>query len=91
MEVKVVISLKGEKGSIGVQSPNCDPIFITFEGDLNQALEKVPELVAQAEKKWDECPRYPKTKQELTQQPAPSPTPQPQSQRQQRPSQQRMF
>jgi len=87
MELKVVISLKGEKGSIGVQSPDCDPIFITFKGDLNEALGKVPELVAQAEEKWDQNPRYPKTKQELIQ-PAPTPSPRPQPQQ---PTQPRMF
>jgi hypothetical protein len=79
-ELKVVILLKGNRGSIGVQSPECDPMFSTFEGSLGQALERVPELVAEAQQKWDESPRYAKTRHELepsTSTPASARTPAP--------------
>lgn len=59
-EIKVVISLKVGGGSIGLQSPDCDPILTIFEGDLGTALERVPELVQQAQDKWAENARYPK-------------------------------
>ena len=44
-EIKVVISLKDGRGFVGIQSPNCDPVFTTLEGDLEAALERVTELV----------------------------------------------
>ena len=51
-EIKVVISVKDSRGSIGLQSPDCDPIFTTLEGDLEAALARVPELVQQAQDRW---------------------------------------
>jgi len=59
-DVKVVIAVKGTRAFVGVQSPNCDPIFITMEGGLDTALERVPELVEAARQQWAESPRYPK-------------------------------
>jgi len=72
MELKVVISLKDGKATLGVQAPDCDPVFEVFEGSLEEALERVPTLVAEARERWDSNPRYPRTKHELA--PA-SPTP----------------
>jgi len=71
-EIKVVISLKDSRGSIGIQSPNCDPVFTTLEGDLEAALERVTDLVQQAREKWAENARYPKADV-----PQPPPPPQP--------------
>ena len=76
-EVKVVIALKGNKGSIGVQSPKCDPVFTTFDGDLGLALERVPELVEEARQKWDTNPTYPKCETPLPSQTQPIPRPAP--------------
>jgi len=59
-EIKIVIILKGNRGSVGIQSPDCDPLFTTFEGDLRAALEKVPGLVEEANRRWDQSPKYPK-------------------------------
>lgn len=59
-ELKVVIVLNGDRAMVGVQSPDCDPIFTTLEGDLAAALSQVPALVESANAKWDETPRYPK-------------------------------
>lgn len=71
-ELKVVLVLKGNRAMIGVQSPDCDPIFTTLEGDLAAALSHVPALVASASAKWDSNPRNPKA--DLPE-PAPSTTP----------------
>ena len=71
-EVKIVIALKDNKGSIGVQSPDCDPIFTTFEGGLEQALGSVPVLVEDANRRWDENPHYPKCKSPLPSESAPT-------------------
>lgn len=85
-ELKVVISLKGEKGTIGIQAPNCDPVFSLFEGNLEQALGRVPGLVSEARERWEQSPRYPRTKHELT-----PPQPARPVQTQQRDQQQRLF
>jgi len=88
-ELKVVITLKGERGTIGIQAPNCDPVFSLFEGGLEQALEWVPGLVSEATERWEQSPRYPRTKHELT---PPQPARPVQTvQTQQRDQQQRLF
>ena len=90
-ELKVVITLKGERGTIGIQAPDCDPVFSLFEGGLEQALERVPGLVSEARERWGQSPRYPKTKHELTPpQPARPAQPAP-VQTRQRAEQQRLF
>lgn len=70
IEVKVVIGIKGDRGYIGVQAPDSDPILNTFEGDLETALQMVPELVENAHQQWSANPRYPKCEV-----PPPPPTP----------------
>ena len=59
-ELKVVIILKANKAMLGVQSPDCDPVYKTMEGDLAAVLQVVPVLVAEAKLKWTAAPRYPK-------------------------------
>ena len=59
-ELKVVIILKANKAMLGVQSPDCDPVYKTMEGDLASVLQVVPMLVAEAQLKWAAAPRYPK-------------------------------
>ena len=63
--LKIVIILKGDRGSIGIQSPDCDPVLATFEGGLEQALERVPTLTDEARTRWDSNPLYPKCEQPL--------------------------
>ena len=58
-EFKVVIILKDNKAMLGVQSPDCDPVYKTMEGDLAAVLEVVPALVADAMLQWAAAPRYP--------------------------------
>ena len=59
-ELKVVIILKADRAMLGVQSPDCDPVYKTMEGDLAGVLQVVPALVAEARLKWTAAPRYPK-------------------------------
>ncbi len=59
-ELKVVIILKADRAMLGVQSPDCDPVYKTMEGDLAAVLQVVPTLVAEAKLKWTAAPRYPK-------------------------------
>ena len=72
-EIKVVVTLKGNKGSIGIQSPNCDPVISIHEADLQSLLEMVPAMVEEARRKWDSNPRYPKS--DFKPEPPPSPQP----------------
>lgn len=59
-ELKVVIIMKADKFMVGVQSPDCDPVYTTITGSLAAALKKVPPLVKEAREKWATNPRYPK-------------------------------
>jgi len=77
-EIKVVITLKGDRGCIGVQAPNCDPVFAILEGGLDAALGRVATLVEEARQRWAESARYPKCESPLPSQTArPSQTPPP--------------
>ncbi len=71
-EMKVVIVIKDENIMLGVQSPNCDPVYKTMKGSLSAALKKVSALVAEAKQQWESTPRYPKA--DLPE-PPPSPIP----------------
>jgi len=69
-EVKIVILLKDGHGSVGIQSPECDPVFSTVEGDLVSIAAELPALVQLAEMKWSTNPKNPKA-------PEPPPPPAP--------------
>lgn len=71
-EMKIVIVQKDDKFMLGVQSPECDPVYDTMGGTLAAALKKVPALVSKAKRQWEANPRYPKA--DLPE-PPPSPTP----------------
>ncbi len=71
-EIKVVIIMKADNVMLGVQSPDCDPVYKTMKGDLAMTLQQVPGLVAEAKQKWATAPRYPKAN---LPEPPPSPTP----------------
>jgi len=71
-ELKVVITLKGDRAIVGVQAPDCDPIFTPLEGGLPAALSQIPALVKSANAKWDANPKNPKAKM-----PEPPPAPEP--------------
>lgn len=58
-ELKVVIIMKKDNVMIGVQRPDCDPVYDTLQGDLKAALKKVPGIVDAAKQQWAENPRYP--------------------------------
>ena len=58
-EIKMVILLKDGRGSVGIQSPECDPVFSTVEGDLVTIAAELPGLVEQAQAKWSQSPKNP--------------------------------
>ena len=59
-ELKVVIILNSGNVMLGVQSPDCDPVYTTLKGNLTAALKRVPKLVAEAKQKWSASPLNPK-------------------------------
>ena len=71
-ELKIVILTKGNAGSIGVQSPDCDPFFVMVEGGLEAILTSVLEVVAAARQKWESNPKYPKCEMPLPSQAQPA-------------------
>lgn len=71
-EVKIVITLKGNTASVGIQKPDCDPFFSRVEGDLPAVLESVPGLLEEAQRSWDANPRYPKCETALPSQAQPA-------------------
>ncbi|MDO8687069.1 MAG: hypothetical protein Q7K41_00610 [Dehalococcoidales bacterium] len=72
-ELKIVIILKANRAMVGVQSPDCDPVYKTMEGDLAAVMQVVPVLVADAKLQWAAAPRYPKA--DLPKPVAPAATP----------------
>ena len=60
-EIKVVIVLKDGRGTVGIQSPECDPVFSTVEGDLVTIAAELPALVQLAEVKWSTSPKNPQS------------------------------
>ena len=74
-EMKIVIVTKGNAGSIGVQSPDCDPVFVMVDGGLEAILANVPEVVAAAKQKWQASPKNPKCETPLPSQEKPAAKP----------------
>ena len=59
-ELKVVVSIKGGRATIGVQRPSSDPHIESFDDlDLSGLAREVPAVVEKAKARWEEEPRYP--------------------------------
>ena len=59
-ELKVVVSIKGGRATIGVQRTSSDPHIESFDDpDLCGLAQKVPAVVERAKARWEEEPRYP--------------------------------
>ena len=68
-DIKIVVSLKGERASVGVQAPECDPVLTVVDGRLDAVFSQLPSLIEQARNHG----RNPKCEQLPSQQ---QPTPQ---------------
>ena len=69
-ELKVVVSIKGNRATIGVQRPSADPYIETFKDqDLSRLAQKVDEVNERAQARWEEGPKYPAYRR-----PVPAPT-----------------
>ena len=80
-ELKVVLSIRGNRATIGVQRPSADPHIESFDGlDLSTLAQEVPEVAERARARWEDEPRYPAYEK-------PAPPPRQRNRRQQAPAQ----
>ena len=59
-ELKVVVSIKGGRATIGVQQPKSDPHIESFDDhDLSGLAQEVPAVTERARARWEDEPMYP--------------------------------
>ena len=59
-DLKVVVSIKGGRATIGVQQPSSDPHIETFDDqDLSGLTQEVSAVIERARAKWEDEPKYP--------------------------------
>ena len=59
-ELKVVVSIRGDRATIGVQQPSADPHIESFDDpDLAGLAQEVPAVVERARARWEDEPMYP--------------------------------
>ena len=59
-DLKVVVSIKGNRATIGGQRPASDPHIETFDdGDLAGLTQEVSAVIGRARAKWEEAPKHP--------------------------------
>ena len=76
-DLKVVLSIRGGRATIGVQRPSADPHIESFDDpDLFGLADQFPAVVARARARWEDEPRHPAYEK-------PAPPPRRQRQRQQ--------
>ena len=58
--LKVVVSIKGGRATIGVQQSSSDPHIEAFDGlDEAEVTTEVPAVIERARARWEETPKYP--------------------------------
>ena len=59
-DLKVVVSIKGGRATIGVQQPSSDPHIETFDDlDVSGLTQEVSAVVERARARWEETPKHP--------------------------------
>ena len=59
-DLKVVVSIKGGRATIGVQKPSADPHIETFEySDLPGLTQAVLAVTERARARWEDAPKHP--------------------------------
>ena len=59
-DLKVVVSIKGGRATIGVQRPSSDPHIESFDDhDLSELAQETLAVVERARAKWEDEPKYP--------------------------------
>jgi hypothetical protein len=74
--MKIVINLDENNAWVGIQKPDCDPVFSMVEsGRLSAVLKVIPDLVKSAEVAWESAKQYPKCETDLKPPAPPAPAP----------------
>ena len=59
-DLKVVVSIKGGRATIGVQRPSSDPHIETFDDlEVSGLTQEVPAVVERARARWEDEPKHP--------------------------------
>ena len=59
-DLKVVVSIKGGRATIGVQQPSSDPHIESFDGqDLTGLAQEALAVVERARARWEDEPKHP--------------------------------
>ena len=59
-DLKVVVSIKGGRATIGVQRTSSDPHIETFDDlDVSGLTQEVPAVVERARARWEDAPKHP--------------------------------
>lgn len=59
-ELKVIVSIKEGRATVGVQQPSSDPHIETFEdADLAGLAQEVAAVTERAKARWEEAPKHP--------------------------------
>ena len=59
-DLKVVVSIKGGRATIGVQRPESDPHIESFDGlDESGVTQEVPAVIGRARAAWEDAPKHP--------------------------------
>ena len=59
-DLKVVVSIKGGRATIGVQQPSSDPHIETFDDlDVSGLTQEVSAVIERARARWEDAPKHP--------------------------------
>ena len=59
-DLKVVVSIKGGRATIGVQQPSSDPHIESFDdAELSGLAQEVPAVIERARARWEDGPKHP--------------------------------
>ena len=59
-DLKVVVSIKGGRATIGVQQPSSDPHIETFDDpDLSGLTQEILAVIERARARWEDSPKHP--------------------------------
>ena len=59
-DLKVVVSIREGRASIGVQQPSSDPYIESFDDrDVPELAQEVPAVLERARARWEDSPKHP--------------------------------
>ena len=59
-DLKVVVSIRESRASIGVQRPSSDPYIESFvDREVSELAQEVPAVIERARTRWEDAPKHP--------------------------------